>query len=107
MFRPQKIKWSDYRSKIVPDAKKQPIYHSQMAPLVGRECEEWNLAPPQKDICCLVKFDNTDSINIKLSAILLNKNSENRVNKICIEGKSGLKIVTRCPINQRGSQKCY
>ena len=30
MFRPHKIKWSDYRSKIVPDAKKQPIRHSQM-----------------------------------------------------------------------------
>ena len=36
MFRPHKIKWSDHRSKIVPDAKKQPIRHSQMARLIGR-----------------------------------------------------------------------
>ena len=35
MFRPHKIKWSDYRSKIVPDAKKQPIRHSQMERLLG------------------------------------------------------------------------
>ena len=34
MFRPHKIKWSDYRSKIVPDAKKQPIRHSQMERLL-------------------------------------------------------------------------
>ena len=34
MFRPHKIKWSDYRSKIVPDAKKQPIRHSQMERLM-------------------------------------------------------------------------
>ena len=37
MFRPHKIKWSDYRSKIVPDAKKQPIRHSQMERLVQRD----------------------------------------------------------------------
>ena len=34
MFRPHKIKWSDYRSKIVPDAKRQPIRHSQMERLL-------------------------------------------------------------------------
>ena len=53
MFRPHKIKWSDYRSKIVPDAKKQPIRHSQMERLgrrdQGRRAERWEQesgAPP-------------------------------------------------------------
>ena len=60
MFRPHKIKWSDYRSKIVPDAKKQPIRHSQMERL-NQGCQ---------------KSDHSPSIYVAKAGVRFNKQDE-------------------------------